>query len=370
MSNQKQGYLFVGDDDYPMGVAAREVVNRLVPPDQQAFGLEIIEGRAEGEDDILATIKRCREALVTPAFMMAGNKVIWWRSVTFTDDALLLGKDSIKEAMKDLATVIEDGHAGSTVLVMTAKGVDKRSAFYKMAAARFEVREFLLPEKAYQVEQFGRAAITRILKEKGLSADEAVVEMILDRVGVDSRTMASELEKLSLYLGSGKRVTAGDVAAVVSRSATSVTWDLQDALGERKVSQAIDILRDLLANRESDVRIISALASRIRDLQAYREALDQGWLRVKGAGRYATAQWSGIPADAEAGLTRVLRRPPSSIHPFQACKMAEQARHYSPSELVRNQRLLLEAYERLVTSSVPAATILEFVLVRLMAPQE
>lgn len=367
MSNHKQAYLYLGDDDYPMGVAARELVDRLVPPPQQAFGLEIIEGRADSEEDILLTIKRCREALVTPGFMMTSGKVIWWRSVSFTSDAVLSAIESVKEAMKELASVIDGGHAGDATLVVTARGMDKRSAFYKLAASRFEIREFMLPEKAFQLEQHGRSAITTLLREKGITADAAVIEMIQERVGADSRQIHSEVEKLSLYVGERKRATAQDVQAVVSTSLTSVMWDLQDAVGERRLADALEILRQLLANRENAIRIVSSLSGRIRDLMLYREALDNGWLRLRGSGQNDPAEWGGFPDAVGEVLTLVLKRDPRSVHPFVAGKMARQTRSYDMASLKRNQRLLVDTHEELVSSPVPESTLLELLLIRLMA---
>ena len=85
MSNRKQAYLYMGDDEYPLNLAARQLVNALVPPANQAFGLEVIEGRADSGEDAIQVTKRCHEALVTPGFLMTGSKVIWWRGVSFLE---------------------------------------------------------------------------------------------------------------------------------------------------------------------------------------------------------------------------------------------------------------------------------------------
>ena len=363
MSNQKQVYLYLGDDDYPMGEAARSLIAKLVPPADQAFGLEIIEGRADSEAEALLTIKRCREALVTPGFMMTRGKVIWWRAVTFTAEIQLAANESVKAAMKDLAAVLEEGHAGDATLVVTSPGMDKRSAFYKLVSSRFEVREFMLPEKAYQLEQHGRGVILQRLKEQGITADADAVELMLERVGVDSRQIAMEIEKVCLYIGARRHATVRDVQAVVSSSLTAVMWDLQDAVGERRLAGALEVLRDLLASRESPIRIMSSLSGRMRDLMLYREALDRGWLRSRGGG----VEWTGVPEAVEAVLASCFKRDPRTVHPFVVGKMAKQAQGYTMAALRRNQGLLMEAYEDLVSSPVPQQTILELMLIRVMA---
>ena len=367
MTNQRQAYLFVGNDDYPLSLAARQLVNERVPLAEQAFGLEVIEGRASTIDEALATIKRCHEALVTPGFLMVRGKVIWWRMVSFLGDAEVVGNEDVKAEMKDLASALEDGRAGEATLLVTAPAVDKRSAFYKLFASRFEVREFMLPDKAYLVERVGRDKIRMALEEKGISADTDAVELMLSRVGADSRLIAAETEKLALFLGDRRRVGLKDVQVVVSSTLTSVMWDLQDAVGDRRLPDALEVLRELLASKEHALAIVSSLMGRMRDLLLYREALDQGWLRIKGGGRGDSAEWGEVPGGVDEVLSSVLKRDPRTVHPFVVGKMAQQARRFSVAALRRNQRLLMDTYETLVSSRVPEQTELELMLVRIMA---
>jgi DNA polymerase-3 subunit delta len=375
MSNRKQAYLFVGDDEYPLNLAARQLVNTLVPPADQAFGLEVIEGRADSVDDALAVTRRCHEALVTPGFLMTGDKVIWWRGVSFLDapadkDEAAPEKskgstddnDRVKEAVKGLAAALQAGQGGTTVLLVTAPKVDKRSSFYKLFSTRYEVREFFLPDKGYLVERVGREKISATFRELGVTLTPEAVELFLARVGADSRQIFMEAEKLTLFLGDRRRATVEDVKMVVSTTLTSVMWDLLDAVGDRKLPDALEVLRDLIAGKESPIGIVASLSSRMRDLVLYREALDKGWVRSKGGG----AEWVGLPEEVAEVITAILKRPPNTIHSFVVNKMVQQARCYSPPALRRNQRILTETYEALVSSSVPDQTVLELMLVRLM----
>lgn len=362
MSKRTQAYLFVGDDEFPLATAARELVNQLVPPAEQAFGLEIIEGRSDSEDESVAMIKRCHEALVTPGFLMARGKLIWWRSVTFLGDARLAALESVKDAMKTLAESLAEGRAGDATLLMTAPKMDKRSALYKLFASRFEVREFLVPEKAYQVEKMARDRIPAVLKAKGITVDSPALELMLARVGADARLIEMEAEKLSLYLGERRRATREDVEAIVSATSNAVMWDLQDAIGDRDLVKALALVTEFLAGKENPIGIMIFMIGRVRDLMVYREGLDQGWIRTGGR----EAGWGGMPQEAEAVLTAVLKRDPRTIHSYQVGKLADQARRYSAGELRRNQKLLMEAHEELVSSRVPPQTVLELTLIRMM----
>ncbi|MEI6563049.1 MAG: hypothetical protein WCO42_01935 [bacterium] len=379
MSKHKQAYLYMGDDEYPLTLAARQLVNTLVPPADQAFGLEIIEGGADTLSEAVAVTKRCHEALVTPGFLMTKGKVIWWRGVSFLaegprgesdDESAPRDKpgDAVKAAVKELVSALESGQAGDAVLLITAPGVDKRSSLYKLFSSRYEVREFAMPDKAYLVERVGREKISATFKELGISLDADALELFFNRVGADSRLIFMEAEKVFLFLGDRRRATREDIQVVVSSTLTSVMWDLLDAVGNRNLSIALEILHDLLVGKESPIGILASLSSRMRDLILYREALDKGWVRIKGGGARETAEWVGVSDEAAVVMSSILKRDPRTVHPFVVTKMAQQARRYSAVELRRNQSLLMESNETLVTSRVANQTVLELMLIRLMTP--
>lgn len=78
------------------------------------------------------------------------------------------------------------------------------------------------------------------------------------------------------------------------------------------------------------------------------------------------AEWGELPELVDSVLSS-FKRDPRAVHPFVVGKMAGQARRYSPAALRRNQRLLMDSHEALVSSRIPEQTILELLLVRLMA---
>jgi DNA polymerase-3 subunit delta len=367
MSKHKGVYLFSGEDEFPMNNAARQLINSLIPESEQAFGLEVVEGQADNADEALASLRRCQEALFTQGFLLAQGKVVWWRDVSFLADGQTAQADSVRTQMKAFVAALAGSGPGENALLITTPKADGRSALFKLCKDRFEVREFNVPEKAHLAENQARVVIRAGLKAQGLKPEPGVEDLILGRVGGDARQIACELEKLSLFVGSRKGVTVADVEAMVSTSAASVMWDLQDAVGSRNLVKALNTLHDLLAQKESPIGIVVSIFSRIRDLMLYREALDQGWVALKpGYGGGMLADWGAFPPEAEKVLTAALRRAPRSIHPFAAGKMAVQAQNYTPLQLRRFQRLVVETHEAMVSSGVPQTTLLELMLIRAM----
>ena len=172
-----------------------------------------------------------------------------------------------------------------------------------------------------------------------------------------------DLEKLSLYLGDRKTVTADDITLIVIASKDSATWDLVDAVADRKPALALQVLNQLLFQGESGVAMIIALENRFRELSLFRDCLDTRVLRAESYGRGTNLIWSQQPA-VEA-LFAGMSPDPRTIHAFRAGLLVEQAKKYSASEL--NDRLdwLLETHHQLVTTGLPPNILMELLVVRM-----
>ncbi|MDP5118664.1 MAG: DNA polymerase III subunit delta, partial [Prochlorococcaceae cyanobacterium MAG_34] len=127
-------------------------------------------------------------------------------------------------------------------------------------------QSFALPaiwDGAGQVELVSRTA-----RELGLPLEPAAAEALADAVGSDSARLASELEKLSLYVDPGAPLSMAAVQALVGGQSTSALA-AGDALLEGQPAEAIARLDALLEANEPALRIVAALTSQIR-----------GWLWV------------------------------------------------------------------------------------------
>jgi DNA polymerase-3 subunit delta len=170
-----------------------------------------------------------------------------------------------------------------------------------------------------------------------------------------------EAEKLILYIGNRKEIATEDVKAITSSSAEAIAWDFTDALGERRLDEALRILRQLIFQGEAPLRIMFAIESLYQNLTQYRAYLDQGWVQLKGA----NAQWANDPEMDR--LFVQLASDPRGTHPFRAGKLLQQAENYTADELRRCQQRMLETHEQLVSSGVPQALILELLVIKLIA---
>jgi DNA polymerase-3 subunit delta len=305
------------------------------------------------------------EAVQTLGFF-GSRKVVWFRDVGFLVDNAQGKSERVKERIGDLAALIKGGLAPEQVLVVSASKVDKRYAFYKACKAAGEIHEFKAPEKAYLAEQEARSFLREQADTHGLKLTRASAEVFLSRVGTESRQICNEVEKLAIYAGPGAgAVTPEEVTLMTCVSRDVPAWDLVDAFGERDLVRCIEVLRQLLFRKESPVGLIIALESRIRDLSLYREALDQGWLRLVHHGRGVNAEWGGVPPETEQAF-EAFARDPRKAHPFYAGKLAGQAESFTAAQLTNCRDVILDAHRRFFSSAVPQDVLLELALVKML----
>ena len=365
MNQQDSIVLIAGDDELARKERARALIDRIVPAVDQAFGVEIVEGQVESATGAETALKRSLEALQTVGFLGL-HKVVWLRDAAFLGDLGVLKAGAVKSQMEALIGLLGSGSGGGNVLLITTPKVDKRSAFFRVCQERGDVQECWLPEKAYQAKDAVRLRVREELAQRGLTAADELVQGLVHRVGEDPRQIVTEVEKIALYLGDRKEVRPQDLAAIVSASREAMTWDLADAVGHRNLPAALGLLRQLLFQRESPVRLIAAVGDRMRDLTFYRTAVDLGWVKVGHGYRREAVEWGPLPPEVDQALSQGPAKDPRAVHPYRMKQLVLQALNFTAVELRRGQELVLSAHERLVSSSVAPAVTLELLLVRLL----
>lgn len=361
-------HLIHGEDEYLVSDRARELVNSLIPSESQTLGLETIDGNAATVDAAATAVAKVTEALQTIGFFTA-DRLVWFRDVSFLVDNNVGKSATVKARVDELAGLIKAGLMPGLQFLVTATKVDKRYAFYKACKALGEIEEFAVSDKAYVAEREANVRLGEILKRMDLQMSESVRAAFLEKVGIDTRQIVNELEKLATYLGKEKTVSVYDVEAVVCASRSALAWDLADAVGRRQLDRALRIVRQLLFQKESPIGLIIGLESRVRDLMVYRQAIEEKWLVPTRGGRGGGSyKWGGVPAEAEQVFGEKMSKDPRKMHPFRVGLLAEQAARFSRSDLRRCREAVLAAHEQLVTTSLAPALVLELLLVRMLAP--
>ena len=264
-------HLFVGEDSYLVEAAARRVVEAAVPAELRATAVETVSGGADNMDAQLASLRECTASIQTPPFLDP-VKLTWWRGVTFLPGGGVGGRlaEDVKVALEKFA----EGLAASPlpdnqVLVITAPKLLMTSIFAKRLKTIAHVVEFGGGGKAKDRIQDALLRLPDLADDEKLTFAPGADQAFLAKVGSDTRTIVSELQKMRAYLGTERNeVTEADVAAVTSVGGDEPElWAIHDAVAQRSPAA----LLKAVAPYEKDGAGI--LISTVME-KYFREALD------------------------------------------------------------------------------------------------
>jgi len=101
-------------------------------------------------------------------------------------------------------------------------------------------------------------------------------EMLVELVGPTMGLLASELEKLSVFVGERGTIEVKDVDKLVGRSREANIWRVLDAIGDGKTHDAMDVLGELFEQGDEPLKILGYLGSSIRRLANAARLMQQG----------------------------------------------------------------------------------------------
>ncbi len=170
------------------------------------------------------------------------------------------------------------------------------------------------------------------------------VQELISRVGNDSRQLASEVEKLAMFIGMNGRITADTVRQLVPSLAMDV-FALMNAVVDGDSAKAVRMLDGLLGRREAPMSILYLLTRQFRFLLQARLLLDSKIVSpALLQARYDAfrQQVERIPDEMRQRLPddsryNLLKQSPSVIRNFLL-----QARPFTKGQILHALRLVLE----------------------------
>ncbi|MFO0795641.1 MAG: DNA polymerase III subunit delta [Candidatus Brocadiaceae bacterium] len=184
--------------------------------------------------------------------------------------------------------------------------------------------------------------ITTRTKHYKKSITAQAVQRLIEDAGNNLAILDKHLEKLSIYLGERATIEVRDIDALVGIDRDRTVFELTDAVAQRKVSSALNILSQMLHHGEDSVRIISLLAWQIKRLWRARQLLRQGM--------------------GEQAISSELQ-----VIPFFAKRFFEQVKLFTEEDLMKKHALLLESDIKSKTSSLNTELMLELLVYKLCA---
>jgi DNA polymerase-3 subunit delta len=365
-SSLRPGYILLGDEIFLYDRCRRAVLSTLVPEGSRDFALHDID---LAETSIFDALDRAQ----TPS-LMAPFQVLFIRNLK-----TLYGRGSKKEEFAAIDTYFRSPNPQALILFVADHlriPTDIRKMDYQ-DKERFErIRETLgdwcgIVELARVDENDAIRWVTATAESRNVRFDPDAARELVDSLGADMMLIASEFEKLLLYVSSPasnavilseaknprispeapqqsaaeplarNRVTLGDVETMVLAAKQRSLYELTDAISAKDRPRALALLHGLL--NASDGGEDAAIGHLYMLARTFRQMLIILEKNVRDSRAIWQVLWQGF------------RMPP-----FAADDLIRQARRYkSRRELTRALRLVARADLELRSSPANKLLVLE-----------
>ena len=341
------------------------LVRKLTPPDAGDFGNDIIDGNADNAEHARQICSNVMQALQTLPFF-GGGKVVWLKSANFLGDTVTGRAQGAVEGFENILDVLEAGLGDDVHFVLSASSIDKRRGAWKRLSKLAKVEVHDKPDTSRQGwEQAVLVTAGKKAQQLGITFESGALELLVQMAGDDTRQLENEMEKIDVFLGDRRRAGLTTVRRLVSQSRAGVLWDLGNAIGERNLPHALELLGMLMHQGQNAIGILlGAIVPRVRSLLLVK---DLGSRYKLNSGNYAGFSNSlmALPSAATAHLPR--KKDGTGFNAFPLFLAIREVRHYSLDELHAAFRSCLDANEKLVTTQLDNRLVLERLLVGMLA---
>jgi DNA polymerase-3 subunit delta len=264
-SGPAPAYLFLGPEAYQRERCRRALLDAA---------LEGEEGLTRHDLDEIPLAAVLDDARSMSLF--ASKRVIWIASAEAALPRRAKADDDEEGKPGDaaeLAAYLKDPTPGTVIVLESSRyefdGEDKAKIervqkYYSCVPAQVEFRPFDPAE--------ARVLAQSLAKKAALQLGLGELALLLEATGGDASRIAVEIEKLSLYAGTSRKVTAEDIAELVPDAGQTTVFALVAALGRSDQTRALEILDTLAREGEYMPLALTFLGTQFRMALVAREA--------------------------------------------------------------------------------------------------
>lgn len=243
---------------------------------------------------------------------------------------------SAGDDFEGLSKVLAGGLPEGNHLILTAAAVDKRKQLFKQISALGKVLYFPPAKNEAKQKVLLLEAAQELLSQKGKRLTPAAWEAIGGRTGFAFRDSMLALEKLAVYTGTAATIDVGDVEAVVGKTKEGTVFELTAALVEKRLPQALIVLKDLLTQGVHHLVIMKMLTREMRLLLYAKLLIRSGKLtpysanmdfnRFQASVYPAIKAWGGKEKEGPGSL--------AGLHPYVIYRILKSAALFPYEDLV------------------------------------
>ena len=242
-------YTVLGPEQYQCRLAVKLLKEQALSPDSVAFDYAEFAGAEAAASEII-------EAAGT--FPMLSK-----RRLVLVRDA-----DKLRESEQEILMDSLGRLSPRSMLILSAEDLDRRKRFYKTLLDRSCVAEFQRLKDA-ALERWAASLVAR----EGYRIGPASLKKVIDLVGSDLQTLATEFEKLFLYAGEQTNIPDSAIDDMVRSSRQHGIFELINSVATHDRAGSLRKLAALLEAGEQAIGVAAMMARHCRQVLIAKECL-------------------------------------------------------------------------------------------------
>jgi DNA polymerase-3 subunit delta len=357
MAAAKPFTFICGQDDYLVGRMGAERFAALTADLTDEFARETVNGFAANMGEVEAALNRFRESVQTVS-MFGGKRVVWLKDVNFLADSVTGRAEGTLKLVEDLQELLTGVNPEETSILITASPVDRRRAFPKWCEKN---ADFALA--GGDGDNAGEALAGVALAEArslGVGFAPGALELLLQKVGPNTRLIVEETRKLAAYTqpadaatpttatGTLLKIEESNVAELTPNVAAGDFFEAAEAFFSGDLKWTLAALERHFFSGGDARPVISALQNRNRILLQVRALLDSGDARLGQRGLDGLPQATARYGKHFVGATEKSSYNLFSQNAWYVGKLAGTAKLPTLRRLIDNQQEFIAAFEEII----------------------
>ena len=253
-------YLFYGEELYLLENAVKKI-KRLFG--ELVLGINYIQINENNINSLISDIE-------TPAFGF-DKKLIIVKNCNLLKKERKSNKKSNDELQQKIAKYIEENIDiinSTTVIVFIEEDISK-CELQKVIEQNGVVCNF---ERLKPIDIKRR--LKGICNSYEVNVDEQTLNLLIETSGTNMQALINEIRKLIEYAGKGGTITKESVDKLATKEFEARIFDLTDNLGKKDISKALEILKELLYNKEPIQKILITLYNHFKKIYLAKLCLE------------------------------------------------------------------------------------------------
>ena len=259
-NNLESIYLFYGEEKYLIENAVKKIKKIF---GDLILGINYIQINDTNIDTLISNIE-------TPAFGYQKKLIIVKNAMLFKKEKRGI-ESSNKDVSKNIAVYINDNIESikqSTILLFIEDEINKNE-LQEVIEKNGIICNF---EELKPIELKKR--IKTICNMYKVNIDDNTLQLFIETCGTNMLNLINEIRKLIEYTGENGTITKETIEKLSIKEFEARIFDLTDNLGKRNIKDAIQILKELIYNKEPVQKILITLYNHFKKIYLTKLAIE------------------------------------------------------------------------------------------------